>query len=101
MVAMSTYRLSITPDELRGRASSAVGTLVTGALSIGTMLGGVLLTVIGPREMVLLSSAWLALLAVVTMSNRTVRQAPIAAEASSGPAAQPEEPAATVPPNEP
>ncbi|MET8756369.1 MFS transporter [Lentzea sp. NPDC004782] len=79
-VAMSTYRLSITPDHLRGRVHSAVSTLVTGAGSLGALLGGFLLAAIGPDSMVFASAAWLVLLAIATTANRTVRQAPVATE---------------------
>jgi MFS family permease len=80
MVAISAYRLSVTPDHLRGRVTSAVGTVVTGAGSLGTMLGGALLAAVKPQPMVLLSSAWLLALALVTTANRTVRQAPVATD---------------------
>jgi MFS family permease len=78
VVAMSTYRLSITPDALRGRVSSAVSTVVVGALSIGTMLGGSLIASMGPRNLALVSGAWLLVLAAVTTMNRAVRTAPVA-----------------------
>jgi MFS family permease len=86
MVAISTYRLSVTPDRLRGRVTSAVGTVVTGAGSIGTMLGGALLAALEPQPMVLLSSAWLLVLALVTTAHRAVRQAPVATEVVPVPA---------------
>ncbi|MFE7171336.1 MFS transporter [Streptomyces sp. NPDC057616] len=76
MVAMTTHQLAITPDELRGRATSAVSTLTTGALSVGTLTGGALITVLGARPLVWLCGAWLLMLAVLTTANRAVRQAP-------------------------
>ncbi|MFI9388809.1 MFS transporter [Kutzneria sp. NPDC052558] len=79
-VAMSTYRLAITPDELRGRATSAVSTVTTGALSIGTILGGFLLTALGAHVLVLVLGGWMVCLAVLTTVNRTVRRAPIAGQ---------------------
>ncbi|MGH3295915.1 MAG: MFS transporter, partial [Trebonia sp.] len=39
-VAIGTYRLNLAPDHLRGRTSAAVQALTTGALSLGTILGG-------------------------------------------------------------
>ncbi|MDF6046300.1 MFS transporter [Streptomyces sp. JH14] len=75
-VAMSTHQLAITPDELRGRATSAVATLTTGALSIGTLAGGVLITALGAEPLVWLCAAWLLALALLTTANRAVRQAP-------------------------
>ncbi|MFF4277010.1 MFS transporter [Streptomyces sp. NPDC001536] len=75
-VAMTTHQLAITPDELRGRATSAVSTLTTGALSIGTLAGGVLITTLGAKPLVWLCGAWLLILAFLTTANRAVRQAP-------------------------
>ena len=51
-VAMTTHQLAITPDELRGRATSAVSTLTTGALSVGTLAGGVLIAALGATTLV-------------------------------------------------
>lgn len=73
MVAMTTYRLSTTPDALQGRVTSAANTLTTGAMSLGTMLGGALIAALGVHRVVLLSTAWLVLLALLTTVNRTVR----------------------------
>ncbi|MFF4391597.1 MFS transporter [Streptomyces sp. NPDC001552] len=75
-VAMTTHQLAITPDELRGRATSAVSTLTTGALSIGTLAGGALITTLGARPLVWLCGVWLLTLALLTTANRAVRQAP-------------------------
>ncbi|MEU3514849.1 hypothetical protein ABZ770_06105 [Streptomyces sp. NPDC006654] len=75
-VALTTHQLAITPDELRGRATSAVSTLTTGALSIGTLAGGALITTLGAEPLVWLCGAWLLVLALLTTANRAVRQAP-------------------------
>jgi MFS family permease len=75
-VAMTTHQLSITPDELRGRVTSAVSTLTTGALSIGTLAGGELIGALGAKPLVWLCGAWLLALALLTTANRAVRQAP-------------------------
>ncbi|WP_367325668.1 MFS transporter [Streptomyces sp. HUAS ZL42] len=75
-VAMTTHQLAITPDELRGRTTSAVSTLTTGALSIGTLAGGALITTLGAEQLVWLCGAWLLVLALLTTANRAVRQAP-------------------------
>ncbi|MFG2949971.1 MFS transporter [Streptomyces adustus] len=75
-VAMTTHQLAITPDELRGRITSAVSTLTTGALSIGTLAGGTLITTLGAKPLVWLCGAWLLVLALLTTANRAVRQAP-------------------------
>lgn len=75
-VAMSTHQLAITPDELRGRTTAAVSTLTTGALSLGMLTGGALITAVGAKPLVWLCGAWLLVLAVLTTANRAVRQAP-------------------------
>lgn len=75
-VAMTTHQLSITPDELRGRVTSAVSTLTTGALSLGTLAGGALIGTLGAKPLVWLCGAWLFAIAVLTTANRAVRQAP-------------------------
>ncbi|MGW2636976.1 MFS transporter [Streptomyces sp. NPDC001348] len=75
-VAMTTHQLAVTPDELRGRTTSAVSTLTTGALSIGTLAGGALITTLGAETLVWVCGAWLLVLALLTTANRAVRQAP-------------------------
>lgn len=75
-VAMTTHQLAITPDELRGRTTSAISTLTTGALSIGTIAGGALITTLGAKPLVWICGAWLLILALITTANRAVRQAP-------------------------
>ncbi|WP_336206792.1 MFS transporter [Nonomuraea sp. LPB2021202275-12-8] len=74
-VAITTHRLAATPDPLRGRTSAAVQTLTMGALSIGTMLGGVMIATMGPRTTTLVLSGWLILLAVLATANRHIRTA--------------------------
>jgi MFS family permease len=74
-VAMDTYRASITPDRVRGRVNGALGTLITGAMSIGTILGGLLLTSIGAPALALVCGAWLLALAALTTCSRTIRGA--------------------------
>jgi MFS family permease len=76
-VAVGTYRLTLAPDHLRGRTSAAVQALTTGALSLGTMLGGTLIAVLGARSATLALAAWLALLALCTTLNAGARTARI------------------------
>jgi hypothetical protein len=84
-VAMNTYRLTVTPDHMRGRTNSAVGTLVTGAMSIGTIASGVLLEHIGATALALACAGWLLVLALATMASRTIRNAGASTPHSSGP----------------
>jgi MFS family permease len=80
-IAMTSYRLSITPDDMQGRATSAVSTLTTSALSLGAIIGGSVLAAFGPRHTVLIWAGWLTMLALITTANRAVRQDPTAARA--------------------
>ncbi len=82
-VAMDTYRLSITPDRMRGRVMSALGTLVTGASAVGTMLGGVLLGQISAPALAIGCSVWLLALAVLATASRTLRTARASRSGSS------------------
>jgi MFS family permease len=84
-VAMNNYRLTVTPDHMRGRTNSAVGTLVTGAMSIGTIAGGVLLEHIGATALALACAGWLLVLALATTASRTIRNAGASTPHSSGP----------------
>lgn len=74
-VSMNTYRLTITPDGMLGRANSAVDTVVTGAAAIGTAAGGLLLEAIGAPALALGCGAWLLLIAALTTASRTIRTA--------------------------
>ena len=74
-VAMDTYRILITPDAVRGRVNSALGTLVTGAMSVGTIVGGLLLASIGAPALAVVCGGWLLALAALTTSSGTVRRA--------------------------
>jgi MFS family permease len=74
-VAIGAYRLTSAPDHLRGRTSAAVQALTTGALSLGTMLGGALIAALGARDATLTLAAWLGLLALCTTLNRRARTA--------------------------
>lgn len=85
MVAISTYRLAITPDALRGRVSSTESTLTMSALAVGSALSGTLITALGTERVVLLLSLWMICLAVLTSTRRAVRTAPIAALAKPAP----------------
>jgi MFS family permease len=61
-VAQLSYRQSVTPPEMMGRMNAAVRWVVWGTLPIGSVLGGVLGTLIGVRPALWLASigAWSA-----------------------------------------
>ncbi len=81
-ISLDTYRLSSTPDAMRGRTSSTVQLVVQGAQSVGAMLGGILIQAIGAQGSALLLGIWLMLLAIATTLNRNVRHASLPAIAT-------------------
>jgi len=64
-VTLVSYRLSLTPDSLRGRVNSAFRFLSYGSEPLGAALGGVLLVPFGPRVELALIAAGLALCSLV------------------------------------
>lgn len=85
-VAMTTHQLALTPDELRGRVTSATATIGTGALSVGTLAGGWLIADLGAKPLVWACGGWLLALALLTTANPAVRGAPRAGELAPPPA---------------
>ncbi len=64
-VTLVSYRLSLTPDSLQGRVNSAFRFLSYGSEPLGAALGGVLLVPFGPRVVLALIAAGLALCSLV------------------------------------
>jgi MFS family permease len=78
------YRLQIIPDALQGRVNSAFRLLAFGFQPLGAALSGVLISVVGAQETVLVFSGIAVGLAVVTTANSSVRYArPAVAKPSS------------------
>ncbi|MGW4292023.1 MFS transporter [Micromonospora chersina] len=74
-VALDSYRLTVTPDALRGRVTSAIDTLTSGAAAIGTMASGALIALFGAPTLTVVLAGWLTLLALAATLSRTVRTA--------------------------
>jgi MFS family permease len=74
-VALDSYRLSVTPDALRGRVTSAIDTLTSGAAAIGTMASGALIALFGAPSLTIVLAGWLTFLALAATLSRTVRTA--------------------------
>ena len=72
-IALDTYRLTTTPDSMRGRMSSTVQMVIRGAQSLGAILGGLLIQSVGARRSALILGGWLILLAIATTLNKRVR----------------------------
>ncbi|GHO46642.1 MFS transporter [Ktedonospora formicarum] len=74
-ISLDTYRLTATPDTMRGRMSSTVQLVTQGAQSLGAILGGLLIQIVGAQWSALILGAWLILLAIATTLNHRVRHA--------------------------
>jgi MFS family permease len=68
-VVVVSYRLSLAPDALQGRANSAFRLLTFGAEPLGTALGGALLVPLGARALFWLLAAGLALCALAVSAT--------------------------------
>jgi len=78
-VVQFSYRLSIIPDEFQGRVNSVFRLFAFGLEPLGALLGGILIQRYGTTPTVVVFSAWLLLLAIMTTFNNHVRGArPIA-----------------------
>jgi len=75
-VVQFSYRLSIIPDALQGRVNSTFRLLAFGLTPLGAALAGVLLQYAGAKWTIVFFGAWYVLLAILTASNRDVRNAP-------------------------
>ena len=72
-VTQLAYRLPLIPDQMQGRVNSTYRLIIFGFQPIGALLGGYLVSQLGPATAVLAFSAWLALLAVVVAFNPEIR----------------------------
>lgn len=68
-VTLVSYRLELTPDALQGRVNSAFRFLSYGSEPLGAALGGVLLAAIGPRPVLAVIAAGLALSSLAVMGT--------------------------------
>ncbi|MDT7597242.1 MAG: hypothetical protein QOJ06_2788, partial [Pseudonocardiales bacterium] len=74
--SIDTYQLLLTPDELRGRMSSAMGVLIGSAAVAGPALGGFLMEVIPHNQAILLCAAGIAVVTVLGAISPTLRGFP-------------------------
>ncbi|MEV0024056.1 MFS transporter [Streptomyces atroolivaceus] len=74
-VAVGSYQLAVTPDELRGRVLSASSLLANGALPLGALAGGLLLDGLGVRVAAAVLAGWMVLMALAATLARPVRRA--------------------------
>ncbi|MFJ6620668.1 MFS transporter [Kitasatospora sp. NPDC091335] len=75
-VVTSAYQLAVTPDAIQGRVLGAVGLVAYGAVPLGSLIGGQLLSRIGADSTVGVLAAWMVLLAATAALSPSVRSAP-------------------------
>jgi MFS family permease len=68
-VTLVSYRLELTPDVLQGRVTSAFRFLSYGSEPLGAAVGGVLLATLGPRPVLGLIAAGLALCCLIVVGT--------------------------------
>ncbi|HJT58369.1 MAG TPA: MFS transporter [Ktedonobacteraceae bacterium] len=76
-----SYRMALTPDEMRGRSSGIGNLLVRGSLPIGIALTGILIQDMGVVATVFIISGCRVLIALAATLNADVRNAPPAVKA--------------------
>jgi MFS family permease len=69
-------QLLLTPDNLRGRLSGALGLMAGGAAAVGPMLGGVLIAAVSGTEAVLVCAVGMAGVTVLVTASPTLRHFP-------------------------
>jgi predicted MFS family arabinose efflux permease len=81
------YQMLITPDNLQGRAQSAVMFLASSTNPLAPLLGGLMLEGFGSRTALLVFGALLVLAAVLLTLSRPIRSIPLLSEVSGTAAA--------------
>jgi len=76
VVANSTCRLMLVPDEMRGRINSVMQLISWCGFPVGTLITGILLQLVGPTMLILFFTTCYLFLAVVASSDVHVRHAP-------------------------
>ncbi|GAA3871751.1 MFS transporter [Streptomyces sedi] len=72
-VATSAYQLAVTPDRLRGRVLGAAGMVAFGAVPLGSVVGGYLLSWRGAESTIGVLSGWMLLCALFATLSPSVR----------------------------
>lgn len=80
-VAIGAYQLTITPDRLLARVTSAETLLAYGAIPIGSLAAGLLLEAAGPRGATVALAAGMLAVAVAATLSAGIRAAPSLADA--------------------
>ncbi|MER7583595.1 MFS transporter [Kitasatospora sp. NPDC097691] len=83
-VVTSAYQLAVTPDAIQGRVIGAVGLIAFGAVPLGSLIGGTLLSRFGTHSTVVVLAAWMVLLGATATLSPSVRSAPSLAGTVAG-----------------
>jgi predicted MFS family arabinose efflux permease len=75
-VVIGTFEILLTPDRLRSRVMSAELVLAFGAIPLGSLAAGLVLSVLSPRDSVLVLAGVMLLLAVAATLDPAIRRAP-------------------------
>jgi MFS family permease len=75
-ITQVSYRVTLIPDALQGRVNSVYRLLSFGAMSFGTVAGGLLIDLYGPRQTLELIAAWIGVMAVLAAASaiRSLRE---------------------------
>jgi predicted MFS family arabinose efflux permease len=72
-VVVGSYGLALVPDELRGRVGSAAALIGWGAMPLGSLAAGFLITAIGGTRTSLVLAAGMLLIAIVATTRADIR----------------------------
>ena len=86
IVAVQTYRMQITPNEMLGRTSSVALQIAWGVVPLGSLLAGFLLAALSPSAAMTVVAAGMAVTAVAATALAPVRDAGRRTPGASGPA---------------
>ncbi len=75
-VALAAHQVGAAPDGIRGRVLGVANMLMSGTLSVGSLVGGFLLQSTGSRVTSLVLAAWMLLLACAVTVRRGSGQSP-------------------------
>jgi MFS family permease len=75
-VVMISYQMIMVPERMMGRVGSAVMTLVSGVMPVGSLAAGFLLSSVGPVRAVLALTAFMVATAVAGTVSPAIRHAP-------------------------
>ncbi|MEV7907915.1 MFS transporter, partial [Streptomyces anulatus] len=75
-VVIGTYQMTLIPNEMLGRVGSAAMTVGWGAIPLGSLAAGYLLTSAGPVATVLVLACGMLLTALAATLSPAVRRAP-------------------------